>query len=61
MQQMNEAFRQAIAAYWEGKEPAKTKKEMKGRFKYDKSYFDSKEESELGSVTEADSWDGIKK
>lgn len=57
---INTAFKQAVAAYWEGKEPAKTKKEMKGRFKYDKKFFDQEEENALGSVTEADSWEGVK-
>lgn len=57
MKDLNAAFKQAITSYWEGKEPVKMKKEMKGRFKYDKKSFHELEEKMLGSKTEIDTWE----
>lgn len=47
---LNDAFRKAIKAYWAGKKPEKLGKEIKGRMKYTKDYFDSFEKEEFGSI-----------
>lgn len=44
----DEAIRKAIEAYWEGYEPEVTHKEMAGRPKYTKKYFDSFEAKHFG-------------
>lgn len=46
-----EAIRRAIEAYWDGFEPENIHKEMKGRPKYTKKYFDNFESKHFGSTT----------
>lgn len=51
-----DAVKQAIRAYWEGVEPEKLDKETTGRRKYNKKFFDSYEEKNFNSKTDAEEW-----
>lgn len=45
-----EGVQRAMRAYWRGDQPENLRKEMPGRMKYTKEYFDKFEEKNFGST-----------